>query len=486
MSKISAILTRKVQPALEAEPVVESFDESALESDDELLDAEVAESIDTALEPVNEELEENAPDFTEGITEQTNRYQEVANVIDNSMQEGGLSLEAAQILNIFANHDGHPRVRARVSTESFGTAALYESRVALEAVMDVVRDWWKRLTDFLKSARSRFMQWIQNAFNGAQGLIDQGNALKERAAGATPGTGDIKFEKKAALEINGTFPDIGVELGRFADLADGVLVQLLDSTYQTNSELADAVAGFQYSDEGAVGSLVTKLAQVISQPADAISGQLTENVDDSVTQVLLKGAEGVQVQVKASKPYLGNAQLSAVIVNITPTGGAIENLSLLAKATKLSRVELLDVSEEGKIWSPRAKSTENGEAPTVARAAPGDVSQIADAAIKVGNAMLKVKGTAGHKTAMDRNVDRAGQAISNMNLDEGQEGAASVASSLRTIVSSTASYPSQVSSRLISWFGSVTKVAIAYGNASLAGNVAETEGDNQPQQPAQA
>lgn len=479
MSRIKSVLSRKPAPALEAEdvvpPSVEAFDEKPIDNTplqttpDE---QEVRDEIDTALDPVDADIM-----GVSSLTEQTNKYQAVSDVIEQSIQNGGLSVEAAHILNIFAQENGLERVRVRVSNESFTTSSLFESKVALEGIKEFIAEWWEKLKNFLKQARERFMAWLQNALNGSEALKASAEELKEAAANAQPGQGDIEFAKKSLLLIEGNFPNVGSEMARFGGIAESVLVDALEGTYSSAENVAKAVGSFRLSGEGSLNSLIQVLAAGIENPANAISNELTENVDESVTQALLKGDDSIHVEVKASKPFLGNAQLAASIVSVNQSQNPVETLVALAKAMKFSRIEILDLSEESKLWSSRSEASEDKKVP---RCSPSDAGKIADGAIAVADALMKMRQNAGKSAQLNRDVDAAGNSVNSLNINEDVESGTALANAMRTIVSSVATYPSQVTGKLVSWFGTTAKTAVDYAKASLKGNAQE---DNKPQEP---
>lgn len=471
MSRIASVLKRTSQPATESVDInQESFDETPMNITPE--EQDVRDEIDTALDPIDADIMGIST-----LTDQTNQYQNVADVINVGLQEGGLSVEAAAIINIFAHKHGLNRVHVRVSNESAGTAPIYESKVALEGIKEFIAEWWEKLKGFLKTARQRFQAWLENAMNGAEGLQSAAEALKEKLANAQPGQGEIEFDKKSLLMIEGQFPNVGTEMVRFGNIAESVLVDALEDTYSSAENTARVLSGFKVGGEGSLNNMISVLAQVIQNPANSIAPELTETVESSVTESLLKGDDSLQVEIKASKPFLGNAQLAAAIVSVNQSENPIETLSALAKAMKFSKIEILDLTEENKIWNSHAEKTENNKVP---RLSPSDIGKIADGAESVAKALLAMRRNAGKKAQLDRDIDAAGASVNNMGINESVEGGASLASSMRTIVSSIATYPSQVTGKLVSWFGTVSKTAIAYGNACLVGEKAE--GD-QPQQP---
>lgn len=472
MSKIHSVLGRQNKPAME------SFDETGVEGGDVTVVTDDLPTREIVLEKIDQ-LDDGVyiPEINhdevsnEPVTSTVEKYEAVGQVLEDSLQSGGVSMEAALLLNTFSAQLGVP-VRARVSNESYGTQGIYESRVALESIKDVLRDWWNQLKNWLAGARKKLGDWLVHAFAGADALKSNAEALKETATNAQPASGDFEFSKRAQLLINGQFPNVAQEMTRFGAFAEAALIETLENSYENTQNIAGILGGFTLSGERSVNDLVLNLADGIAHRADAFGSFLTQKVDDSVTQVLLKGAEGLNVEVLASEPFLGNAQLAASIVSVSPSGNPIETLGLFAKAIKFSKIEILDLNNENKLWSKAGDSDEN-ESKSVPRISSADVIKLAEGAIKVAEAMIKTKSISGKKNAADSNVDRAGNAVNNLGINEEVEGGASIASSLRTIVSQVATFPNGVTTKLLMWFGSTARTALQYGKESLAGEKEE-------------
>lgn len=489
MNKIKSVLGRQnvatESTAIPMPPVsVESFDESAVA---ELSVAEtpeeqdVLDEIDTALDPIDADIMGIA-----SLTDTTNKYQAVSDVIAAELQNGmGVSMEAAALINIFAFRDNLEQVRIRVSNESQQTVSAVESRVALEGIREVLAEWWQKLQSFLKEARSRFSHWIENAFNGAEQLKSQAEQLKEEVTNSQPGSGNIEFSEKGRLLLKNEFPNVAQEMTRLGRISDMVLNKTISDTYETAENIAKAIGSFQPGGEGAFNSLLQSIAEGVRHPADAIAGELTQRLDDTVTEILLKGDETIAATVEASEPFLGNAQFVAVVVTVNPTENPVEGLKALEKAMRFSKILIVDQSIDDKMWNSRNHQVEDKEVP---RCSPTDAARIADGALAVANAMLKLKGSANQKAAIDRAVDQAGQNVANMNINENVESGGSIASALRSMVSTVASMPSGVTGKLVSFFGTTSRAALHYAKASLAGEKqeeSETHGrPNKPNQPA--
>lgn len=481
MSKIKSVLSRAPKPALETfqpETVIspESFDESPLGFEDSEIDPR--DEIDTAMDPVDADIA-----GLYSLTDQTNKYQAVYDAIAPEIHSGkGLSVEAATILNIYSFNDGLDIVRARVSNESNTHISLEESKVALEGIKEVLREWWQKFTAFLKDARSRFSHWLDNAFNGADQLKELAERLKEEITNAQPGSGNIEFSDKGKLLIDNGWPNVANEMNRLGRIADMVLNKTIENTYENAERVASAIAQYQPGGEGSFNSLLQALSEGVAHPADAIAGELNQRLTEDVTEILLKGDDSINASVEASEPFLGNGRLVAIVVTVNPSENPVQGLVALSKAYKFSKILVVDTSAENKLWNSRNHQVEDKEVP---RCSPTDVARIADGAISVANAMLKLKGSGNLKSQIDRAVDQAGQNIANMNINENVESGGSIASALRSIVSSVASMPSGVTSNLVSFFGTTSRSALKYGKECLTSDKQEeTENNsNKPNQP---
>lgn len=466
MTKIKNVLARRPQVSIESAVVepekqsVESFDERPLSFGSD--ESGLPDEIDNALDPVDADIM-----GLTSLTETTNKYQAVYDAIAPEINAGqSLSTEAAVILNIFSNSMGIQTARAFVANESASHITPYESKVALEGIKEVLREWWQKFSAFLKEARSRFGHWLENAFNGAEQLKSLAEQLKEEVTHARPGSGDIEFSEKGKLLIEGNWPNVPNEMMRLGRISDMVLNNVIEDTYSNAQAVASAIGSYQPGGEASFNQLFKTLAENVKHPSEAIAGELTIRLPGDANEVLLKGDDSVNAVVEASEPFLGNARLAAVVVTVNPTENPIEGIRALEKAYKFSKVIVVDLSAENKLWNSRNHQVEDKE---VSRCSPTDAAKIADGALAVANAMLKLKNSGSKKSQVDRAVDQAGQNIANMNINETSEGGGSISSALRSIVSTVASMPSSVTSSLVSFFGSTSRAALKYAKASLEG-----------------
>lgn len=457
--KIRAILN-KSRVNLESAPPVNDMNQEAVI--DKINQAET----DIGYFPqVNEEI------YVDTITPTINEFEEAREVVEVSLENAGLSSDATKLLNIFTASRGYP-TKAKISVESVGTIARYESRVALESISDVIRDWWRKMVQWLNTARKDFTAWITNVFSAAEALKSSAASLKERAASATPGSGDIEFKKKGELLINGQFPDVGNEMGRLANFAQATLVDSIEDSYVSASNLATTISKFTLSGENSLNELATSIAEAISSQGDEFSNLLTRKIDPSPVEQVLGGFKGLDVTVTGSEPFFGDVEV--IYTHGKPTADdSAGKLKGLANAIEFSHIRLFIGGEEPSFWS--SNKSKKVDDKNVQRCDTATAIKIAESAITIADAITRGKQLSGKISSFNNYIDAAGKSVSNLNINEEVEGGKEIANSLRSIVSSLSTYPTKVSRELYSYFGKTTKTALAYATASLAGEVAKEQ-----------
>lgn len=478
MSLRKAILAR-AKPALESEveelvtTVIKHEDDPIPTEDNpmEMPDGDFLSHEVSAVEPdiMGEEIISDDP-----VTNIADVYTDVGRIVEESFDEGGLGMEAAQILNLFSYWHNVP-VKASVSTESYGTTGLYESRVALEGIKEVLAQWWVTMKEWLKKARDQITEWAGQLVVKLTDLKGKGEALKEKANNAQPGSGEIEYPRKHLLMIGGQVPNVVsafTELVKFAETAyQGVIELGFDNATRVGSILST----FQLSGENSLTNLVQKLQTEANVPAEAYGHLLVNRqTSGSIFEKLLAGNSGLNAYVLTSNPFLGNSVLSAGIITVNRTDNPVEDLKNFGTAVKLSEVKIL-LSDTGDKWSAGAGSRSEegaGDDKKMPRLSPSDVGNIADNLVRLGDALGRSKDLLQKKKSADAIIDQAGNAVNNLGINEQVQNGAAIAAALRGLVSSMAAQVQSPTMAVTMWLLTMANAVGQYATLSLAGEAA--------------
>lgn len=406
------------------------------------------------------------------VTKIADVYTNVGRIVEESFDEGGLGMEAAQILNLFSHYHGVP-VKASVSNESYGTTAIFESRVALEGVKEVLAQWWATMQEWLKKARAQIEEWAGQLMVKLTDLKGKGEALKEKANNAQPGSGEIEYPRKHLLTIGGQVPNVASAFNDLVKFAETAYQGVIEVGFDNATRVGGILSTFQLSGEGALANLVQKLQTEANVPAEAYGHLLVNRQNSgSIFEKLLAGNSNLNAYVLTSNPFLGNSILSAGIITVNRTDNPVEDLKNFGIAVKLSEIKIL-VSDTGDKWSAGAGSRDDDNASDdkkMPRLSPNDVGNIADSLVSLGSALEKSKDLLQKKKSADNIIDQAGNAVNNLGINEQVEGGAAIASALRGLVSSMAAQVQSPAMAVTMWLLTIANAVGQYATLSLAGD----------------
>lgn len=468
-----SILTRS-KPAMEAE--VEELTTTVIKHGDDPFPTEDDPAVIPDGKEIPHEVSPEEPDIMgpeiiseDPVTHITQAYENVAGIVTEAFDEGGLSMEAAQILNLFSYHLNVPVV-ARVSVESYGTTALYESRVALEDAKAMIAAWWAKLKEWLQSARDHIEDWAGQLVVKLSELKSKGEALKEKSNNAQPGSGNIDFPKAHLLKIDGQQVNVPQAYAALVNFAETAYVNAIDVGFENAKRVGGILGNFQLSGEQSLNQLVHDLAVGANTPAEAYGHLLTNRVTSgTIFEKLLAGNESLNAYVLSSEKFLGNAQLVAGIISVARGENPVEDLKNFGKAIKLSELKLFDESTGNK-WAGGSRGDNDQEDSTsVPRISPSDAGNIADSLIKMAGVLEKNKEILQKKKTADQAIDVAGQAVNNLGINEQVENGEAIASALRGLVSSMSAQVQSPTIMVTMWLVQMSNAVGQYANLSLAG-----------------
>lgn len=168
------------------------------------------EVIDTADFTTGEEDEESI------IGEALDTYPKVIDVVEGSLQNGGLSVEAMALLNIFTARDGIP-VKSDVSLENYNYTAKSQSKLAVESLKEDMQGWMEKALEMIKRGLAKIKEFLHERFNQVGILQRRAKALRDVDMGLAGGK-ELTGSYFADIQVEGKIPNNWVsELGDFTN-----------------------------------------------------------------------------------------------------------------------------------------------------------------------------------------------------------------------------------------------------------------------------
>lgn len=198
-SPVVAEVPADVEIVVPAEPAFVAVSEGT-----DVVPAPVAvDDVFVGADAIHNEMEEAAYE-EDVLSNALETYPAVRQVLSDAMDNGGISVEAAALLNLFTARDGIP-VGMGVSTESYGYTARSQTRVSMEAIGASIREWWQKMVVWMKEQAARFAEWIKSIVGSMKQLKEQSQAIFETAkAMETDMEGDVESKHIENLSLGGT------------------------------------------------------------------------------------------------------------------------------------------------------------------------------------------------------------------------------------------------------------------------------------------
>lgn len=176
--------------------VVDGPEEEILTATDGVVeDGEEDPIVEIEVAPYVDDCQEEEEILNEALTV----YPQVADVLRNAVDNGGVSVEAMAILNIFTARDGIP-LKSDVSLESYNYTARTQTKLAIEAIELDMKGWLAKLIDLIKRGYENVKGFLKSRF-------DQMGILRRRAESLK----DLDLGVPGGVEIEGDFSAIQVE-----------------------------------------------------------------------------------------------------------------------------------------------------------------------------------------------------------------------------------------------------------------------------------
>ncbi|UQT03150.1 hypothetical protein TOTORO_02870 [Serratia phage vB_SmaS-Totoro] len=428
----AAVVTAPVEvPAAVTEPAEAAPDFVAVaESTDGVVPAvtEVDEAF-TAADAVETELETEEPTY-EVLSDAVQTYPEVVAVLDNALENGGVSVEAAALLNIFTQRDGIP-ADMNVATESYGGYARSQTRIAIESIKDSLRQWWNDLRAWMKEQRERFAAWLKSLFDTTTALRKSAESILQKAEA-------IETDSDATIDVNGAVwltkdnafsKDLPADVRELTDLINRTYLPLATLDMAACGKAGDVIA--QLKGDESVETVALELARSFEQSDSAVRSKLTE--------------PGSEDGFRQSRVQLGGYVLR----------GQVGDNSKEPSLSDMSKGDCLVFT----------KVTEEVDVKEVKALSRTDIMDVARAVIGLLDAIEETKKLDGPCKAASGKIDAAGEHLAKMG--EGDEVANELQTGLRQVVLALEKETVAPFSKSIKYFSAVARAALAVAGKSL-------------------
>lgn len=336
-------VTDVVEPAAAEEPLAAEVSDTV--TDGELGNQDVVGGEELEFNPLIMSDEDQAEG--EVLEEALDTYPQVVSVLEEALDNGGISNEAMQLLNIFTKRDGIP-VDSNVSLESYNHTARSQTRVALESIKEDIVNWIKQL---IQSFGARFDSFV--TYLGK--LFDLNERMKKRLA-------EIKTTISTGVNLTST------QVGGFSDFKFILKDNSVDQ-YRRNLDavvnLSNQIYSVMITDGGAlamnsVATFRTKLLANITKRDEASSDDFIVNTQKEIEESL---DSFIESKVRRLFPNVDNGYFSDTLLGDVALGVDVHLAGDTDRVTKL-KMEIKD------------KRPDQALPETVASLSPSDASAV--------------------------------------------------------------------------------------------------------------
>lgn len=138
------------------------------------------------------------------LEEAMDTYPQVTAILEESLDNGGISNEAMQLLNIFTKRDGIP-VNSNVSLESYNHTARTQTRVALEGLKENMKEWLGQFIEWLKKTAQQLVDWVTAQFSRVDRLLESADKLEKADLSAASTGGTVTGTFLNRVKVDGGF-----------------------------------------------------------------------------------------------------------------------------------------------------------------------------------------------------------------------------------------------------------------------------------------
>lgn len=412
------------------------------------------EEVDQAEVAINQDLPEGE-DLSEALNE---TYPEVVEILENAQEAGGISVEAAALLNVLNRVHGADG-RVSVANESFQDAGSRReaTRVAIEGIKATLKDWWRKLKAWFAKYRAKLKTWWEKTWAAAPRLASQAKSIRERASKTSGQPKEKNFEMvrvQQTLFVGGTFPsDMPAALQKMNQIANGIFNTAQTDCLKSAEGIMTAIESANFGDEAGVKAFASSLGQSLpAVPGSVFTQQVSGDVPD-----VAKVGEGFTA--KRTDEFLGGKCVYAIYQSGRIGDGA-EGIKAMADLISGSRTFV----------GPVSKKEADDSAKQVPTAAANAVQRICDEVVHLCDAIEAYKRNFQAQEKAHDHLNKAGDALDRATngADDKVEGLTRVISDVKRIVPAVHRMIDEPSTSFAREFLTVGRYALQYADKSLA------------------
>lgn len=413
------------------------------------------EEVDQAEVAINQDLPEGE-DLSEALNE---TYPEVVEILENAQEAGGISVEAAALLNVLNRVHGADG-RVNVANESFQDAGSRReaTRVAIEGIKATLKDWWRKLKAWFAKYRAKLKTWWEKTWAAAPRLAAQAKSIRERASKTSGQPKEKNFEMvrvQQTLFVAGSFPsDMPAALQKLNQIAGGIFNQAQTDCLKSAEAMMNVVENAKFDSKEGIDAMAQALSAAVPKVPGAVFNQQVSGDVPDVAKV------GDGFTAKRTEEFLGGKCVYAIYQTGGTGGQGAEGIKALADVISGSRTFV----------GPVSKKEADDSAKQVPTAAANSVQRICDEVVHLCDAIEAYKRNFQAQEKAHDQLNKTGDALDRATngADDKVEGLTRVISDVKRIVPAIHRFIDEPSTSFAREFLTVGRYALQYADKSLA------------------
>lgn len=184
-------------------------------------------------------------------------------VLRNSIENGGISVESAQLLALDMKRRGVSGMIC-ASVESFGAGrSIAQTNISLEGIGQTMKTWWERLKQWFRKTCDKIRMWWKKSWSTAPRIKARAESVKRQAEALTQNPKEKNFEFSGAgryLFVNNTFPANPAEaLKTVNSVAEVVFTKISAAGLGSADALTNAMSNASFDDDAKIKTTMTAL-----------------------------------------------------------------------------------------------------------------------------------------------------------------------------------------------------------------------------------
>lgn len=458
---------------------------------------------DAALEEVVALGDEIDRDMQEGdmLADNITAGEENMEVLRNSVENGGISVESAQLLALDMKRRGVNGMIA-TSVESFGAGrSIAQTNISLEGIGQTMKTWWERLKQWFRKTCDKIRMWWKKSWSVAPRIKARAESVKRQAEALTQNAKEKTFDYSGAaryLFVAGAFPANPSEaLKKVNTTAEVVYTKISSAGLGAADALTNAMSNASFDDAEKVKTSMTAINGTVPKLkayVDAGTAVCTTERDDNTDNAGFKPADDSGCKAMHSDAMPGDMVLWRVAptaayttVSVeedagtpppaggeggTPPAGGEGGGSAIKDAGEMLAT-LADQIRNTRYGVARLGTKEiDGDAKQVPTAQRSSIISICDEVMKTCDMVLAYSKEFANQEKAIKQLNKAGDSLTaNMSDNTGKvdgQNTSKASSALKGILTSVVKMINEPGSGYGKYFFTTSKAYLSYCERSLA------------------